>query len=84
MLLKLILVALILITPLIPTFWAIFDIPKRQFPSSRSRLIWFAVVSTLPCIGAICYFIFGRRSTLPITAVPEVKPVEPVVENRQH
>ena len=66
MLLKVVLLATAFVIPLIPTFWAIMEIPRRRFPSARSKVIWFAVVSTLPCIGAIFYFLMGRRHTQPL------------------
>ena len=60
------LVIVIALIPLIPTFWAILDLPKRRFSSTKSKLIWFAVVSSLPCIGATLYFLLARRNTQPL------------------
>lgn len=68
MLERILLVALILFLPLIPTFWAILDIPRRRFSSLKAKVIWFAVVSTLPVIGAILYFSLARRKTQPINS----------------
>ncbi|MGO9017597.1 MAG: PLDc N-terminal domain-containing protein [Syntrophobacteraceae bacterium] len=61
----LILMGIVLI-PMIPTFWAIVDLPKRRFSSTKSKVIWFAVVSTLPCLGATLYFLLARRNTQPL------------------
>ncbi len=55
----------ILIIPIVPTFWAIMDLPKRRFSSTKSKVIWFAVVSTLPCIGATIYILLARPKTQP-------------------
>jgi hypothetical protein len=63
---RILLVLVILIIPLIPTFWAILDIPKRRFPSSRNKMLWFLMVATVPCLGALCYLAFARRHTQPI------------------
>lgn len=52
--------------PLLPTFWAILDIPKRTFSSNRKKFIWFFVVSTLPLVGALVYILFVRRHTQPL------------------
>jgi len=52
--------------PLIPTFWAILDIPKRRFASNRQKYFWFALVPTLPFVGAMIYIIFVRRHTEPL------------------
>lgn len=62
---RLFLVMVLLIIPMVPTFWAILDIPKRRFASYQKKIIWFLVVSSLPCVGALCYLAFGRRHTTP-------------------
>ena len=54
----------IVIIPVIPTMWAIVDLPKRRFSSTKSKVIWFAVVSTLPCLGAILYILTGPPQAL--------------------
>ena len=64
--LSLLILIVIVIIPMIPTFWAIVDLPKRRFSSTKSKVIWFAVVSTLPCIGATLYFLLVRRNTQPL------------------
>ncbi|MGO9553931.1 MAG: PLDc N-terminal domain-containing protein [Syntrophobacteraceae bacterium] len=46
--------------------WAIVDLPGRRFSSTKSKVIWFAVVSTLPCLGAILYILLVRRNTQPL------------------
>lgn len=67
---RLLILAVVLIIPMIPTFWAIMDIPKRRFSRLRYKMIWFAIVSTLPVIGAILYFLLARRHTQPAIDVP--------------
>lgn len=62
---RLFLLIFLLIIPMIPTFWAILDIPKRRFASTRKKIIWFLVVSSLPCVGALCYLVLARRHTTP-------------------
>jgi hypothetical protein len=61
--LNLIVFAVIVILPVVPTFWAIVDLPKRRFSSRKYKVIWFAVVSTIPCLGAALYFLLARRHT---------------------
>ncbi len=63
---KILIVIAVLAIPLVPTFWAILDIPKRSFPTPKKKVLWFFTVSTLPCIGAILYILIGRRQTLPL------------------
>jgi hypothetical protein len=53
----------------LPTVWAIRDIAYRSFPSFKSKVVWFAVVTLLPPIGAFVYIAVGRRR--PGTAVEE-------------
>jgi cytochrome bd-type quinol oxidase subunit 2 len=54
----------------VPTFWAIFDIPKRRFASHKEKMIWLMTVSTLPFVGAVLYILFKRRHTEPME-IPE-------------
>ena len=61
--LKILAVLVFLVGPLIPTFWSILDIPKRRFSSSRKKMIWFALVATLPFVGAMLYIFFVRPHT---------------------
>jgi hypothetical protein len=64
--LNLLILMVIAIVPVIPTFWAIVDLPRRRFSNTKSKVIWFAVVSTLPCLGATLYFLLARRNTQPL------------------
>ncbi len=65
MVLQIIILLVLLAIPLIPTFWAIMDIPKRRFATPRTKMLWFLAVSTLPCFGALFYIFMGRRHTEP-------------------
>lgn len=56
----------ILLIPIIPTLWAIVDVPRRRFSRTRWKVIWFALVATLPVFGAILYFAVARRHTEPL------------------
>lgn len=66
MLLRTLIVVAIFILPLIPTFWAILDIPRRRFPTQRQKMVWFFVVATLPFFGAVFYILLVRRRTEPL------------------
>lgn len=63
---KIIILLVLLSIPLMPTFWAILDIPRRKFSSTRSKIVWFLIVSTLPLVGTMFYIIFARRHTTPL------------------
>lgn len=63
---KILIVLAVLSIPLIPTFWALFDIPKRRFSSTGKKILCFLTVSTLPFLGAMFYIIFIRRHTEPM------------------
>jgi hypothetical protein len=56
----------ILIVPIIPTLWAIADLPRRRFTRTRYKVLWFALVATLPCLGATLYILLARRHTQPL------------------
>jgi hypothetical protein len=63
---QIIILLVLLSLPLLPTFWAILDIPKRKFPTPGKKIMWFLIVSTLPFVGAMFYIIFARRHTEPL------------------
>jgi hypothetical protein len=63
---NLLLVVILLALPMVPTFWAILDIPKRRFATTRKKIIWFLVVATLPFLGAVFYVALARRHTEPM------------------
>jgi len=44
----------------LPTVWAIRHIAYRSFPSFKSKVVWFALVTLLPPIGAFVYIAVGR------------------------
>lgn len=54
----------ILLIPMIPTFLAIIDVAHRPFPSLQKKMLWFAVVTLLPLLGAALYFLFGKKQAL--------------------
>jgi hypothetical protein len=62
---KILLVFLLFAIPIMPTFWALQDIPKRRFDDRKKKLLWFALVATLPCLGAVLYILLVRRHTQP-------------------
>ncbi len=55
------LVVLILVLPMVPTFWAIFDVAHRDVGSLKKKALWGAFVVFVPCLGGLVYLIFGRR-----------------------
>ena len=63
---KILLVVIILLLPMAPTFWAILDIPKRRFSSTRKKILWFMVVAALPFLGAVLYLTLARPHTNPL------------------
>lgn len=52
---------LILLLPMVPTFWGIVDIAYRDFGTLRKKALWGIFVAFVPCLGGIVYLIFGRR-----------------------
>jgi hypothetical protein len=54
-------ILLILILPIVPTFWAIIDVAYREFASIKTKALWGVFVVLVPCIGGIVYLLIGRR-----------------------
>ena len=52
---------LILLLPMVPTFWAIVDIAYRDFGTLKKKALWGAVIVFVPCLGGLVYLILGRR-----------------------
>lgn len=63
---RLLVLVLILLIPMVPTFWAIQDIPNREFAERKKKITWFLLVSVLPFIGAMLYILFVRKHTKPL------------------
>ncbi len=42
------------------TIWALIDIILKDFKSTIEKGIWFAIAS-IPFIGALIYFLIGRK-----------------------
>ncbi len=58
--LRILLLAGVFILLFLPTVWAIRNIAYRSFPTFKAKVIWFAVVTLLPPIGAFVYIAVGR------------------------
>jgi hypothetical protein len=58
--LNLAILLVILILPMLLTFWAIRDVAYGQFPTLRAKYIWLVVVTLLPVVGALIYLVAGR------------------------
>jgi hypothetical protein len=43
-----------------PTIWAIRDIAYRNFPSLKTKVVWFILVTLLPPLGGLIYILIGR------------------------
>ncbi len=57
---RILILIVLLLLPMVPTIWAIRDIAHKSFPSLKTKVIWFAVVTLLPPIGALIYILIGR------------------------
>lgn len=51
----------ILLFPVVFTFWAIFDLAHRDFGSLKKKAIWGAFVVFVPYLGGPVYLVFGRK-----------------------
>jgi hypothetical protein len=57
---RILILIVLLFLPMVPTIWAIRDIAYKSFPRLKTKVIWFAVVTLLPPIGALIYIFVGR------------------------
>lgn len=55
----------LLIVPMLPTFWSIWDIWNHDFPTAEKRMFWLFFVVFLPVLGGIIYIFAGRRQAIP-------------------
>ena len=55
------LMLLMLLLPMVPTFWAIVDIAYRDFSTLKKKALWGALIVFVPCLGGLVYLILGRR-----------------------
>ena len=58
--LRLLILVAVFILLFLPTVWAIRNIAYRGFPTLKAKVVWFAVVTLLPPIGAFIYIAAGR------------------------
>jgi len=63
---NLIILLVILILPMLLTFWAIRDVAYGQFPTLQAKYIWLVVVTLLPAVGALVYLVAGRSQRRPM------------------
>lgn len=48
---------------LILWIYAIYDIVKGSLSGNNEKIIWLLVVIFFPVLGALCYLLFGRKSS---------------------
>ncbi len=78
--LRILLLVGVFILLFLPTVWAIRDIAYRSFPTFKAKVIWFAVVTLLPPIGALVYIAVGRQRASEIAEDLEAQEVDAEVE----
>ena len=71
--LRILLLVGVFILLFLPTVWAIRNIAYRSFPTFKAKVIWFAVVTLLPPIGAFVYIAVGRPRVSREAEEPEDK-----------
>jgi len=74
--LRILLLVGVFILLFLPTVWAIRDIAYRSFPTFKAKVIWFAVVTLLPPIGAFVYIAVGRHRASIEAEEPEDQEVD--------
>jgi hypothetical protein len=63
--LNIVVLGIIFMLPMVPTFWAIRDVAYRRFPTLKAKVVWFTVVTLLPVLGALIYIVAGRPRMKP-------------------
>ena len=56
-----ILIAGLLIAGIFLSFWAIIDVAKSRFRSSKMNTLWLIIVFMFPIIGSLLYFQLKKR-----------------------
>ena len=74
--LRILLLVGVFILLFLPTVWAIRDIAYKSFPSLKTKVIWFALVTLLPPIGAFVYIAVGRQRVIIEAEEPEDQEVD--------
>lgn len=66
---NLIILIVVLMLPMVLTFWAIRHVAYGQFPTLKTKYTWLVVVTLLPVVGALIYLVVGRsqRREMPIS-----------------
>lgn len=57
---RLIIVILILLLPMVPTFLAIRDVVHRPLDDPQKKMIWLLIIIFLPVLGGLIYFAFKK------------------------
>jgi hypothetical protein len=73
--LRILLLVAVFVLLFLPTVWAIRNIAYRGFPTLKAKVVWFAVVTLLPPIGAFIYIAAGRTR-------PSMEGEEPKEQNQ--
>ncbi len=64
--LQIIIILITVFLGIIPTIIALIDILKNEF-SGNNKIVWILVVLLGNLLGALLYFIIGRKQKLPAT-----------------
>lgn len=56
---------LILLVPMLPTYWSIWHIWNHSFITQEKKILWLVFVVFVPVIGGIIYIFAGRRQAMP-------------------
>lgn len=51
----------VLILPMLPNLWCIFQATTRNFIHPAERKIWLMVGMLLPVVGGVAYLVWGRK-----------------------
>ncbi len=61
---EIIVILLVLVLPYILNIVALIEVLRNEFEPSQNKLIWLIVVLVIPFLGAVLYFLMGRKGRI--------------------
>ena len=60
---ELLILGVVFLLPLVLSLVALVDIARRPFREANAKLLWFLIVLVAPVLGALLYFVVGRKAS---------------------
>ncbi len=53
----------LIFSPLLIVFFALLDLRSRRFEDYNKKVLWIFIITFLPIVGAMIYFVSGRKQS---------------------